>query len=340
METLSSVLKQIRELSFDRYVTATFFIRTLPDANGSVSNPYTLLIKNVEGDVLNQYLQLSRPDDVGSPYIFQFADYLTLDDLLKALTVTAANIEVVYSGSFISSESTYTLQGTKSIVLNKYFPIYRQVYFSDDAIIKYLEEYAMRFLKATWSYLQTIDWDTDFENITPAQRDHMTYWTAFKLVGKRRLYELAGSTIQSSSLGGNPLINGYNGTSYVTQDSFSLTPPGETTTVQVADVFTLTDDSGSMQNSNYSKEIPQAMLAPWEVGSDNVLMDYYSYWYRLQLWLRDRFEDMFGDNCLRNDNIIIGNMQLHKPENLYAYFDNYPWTHSPYPRGIRGSHIK
>jgi hypothetical protein len=333
-ETLASMQSKIRELTFDRYVTPTFFIRTNPSSNGRECNPYTLTITTT-------YLQLQQ--GTNDPVQFSFATYATLDELLTALQGAGLNIDVIYSGSFIPLEPSTTLQVKSATILDKYFPVYRTVYFSNWMIQKYVNEYCMRFLRKTQRELEWITyndkWDDELKCGTWAQIDHMNYWVAYKMIEKRRLFELAGSNIQMSILGGNPLINGANGTTMVTQDSFSLVPPGETTRIQIADVFSLEDDNTSFANSQYSKEIPKAMLAPWEIGSDNVLSDYYSFWYALQLWIRDRFEDMFSDDCLRKDQMMVGKIHLEKPENLFAYFDQYPWTYSPYPRGIRGSHL-
>jgi hypothetical protein len=159
---------------------------------------------------------------------------------------------------------------------------------------------------------------------------------SYQIVGKRRLYELAAQALMQSTLGGNPDLMG--GVDYVNNSSFTMEGPGENVTVQVGDVFTLDEDKNTALGIHNSGEIPQGMKPPWAVGSDNTLMDYYSFWYRLQLWLRNELEQRTGDYSLRQNEMFTGKIHL-DPSNsnkYWSYFDSYPWVFSPYPRGLGG----
>lgn len=321
--TEASVLAHIRELTFDRFVTPTFFVRT---KTGETTN-YTMTI---DGDGFH-FTRLSESVD------FLYSTYTVLGDLLNAIIQSSVKVEVVYSGNFIDSEPSTTIMNNSGQELDKFYPIFRQNYFSQDYVEDYFAEYCQRIIGIADAQLVDVSWDDQFAPMSNAKMEHFCLWVAFQLVGKRRLYELANSSIQQSSIGGNPLSDGYGGTDYLSSGAFSLVDPGTDITLSIADVFTMGEKDTALDNGDYSRDIPKDMVAPWLTGSDNILMDYYSFFYRLQLWIRQRFENLFGDTSLRQDMILVGKISLQKDEYMYSYFDSYPWVFSPYPRGIRTS---
>jgi hypothetical protein len=141
----------------------------------------------------------------------------------------------------------------------------------------------------------------------------MALWVAYHIVEKRRLYEQAATAI------GQVFTDG---SDYVGSDlSQSM---GTTTTTQIGSVFTITEDpSKGFFYEDFNR-----------VGSDNVLGDRYSFWYKLQLWLRDQIEEMFGDYSLRKNTVFNGYTELVRELDFRSYYDSYPFTLSPLSRGI------
>ena len=148
--------------------------------------------------------------------------------------------------------------------------------------------------------------------IRPSER-HLAIWVSYHIVEKRRLYEAASSAIGQSFT---------DGSDYAGSDMSTAT--GTTTTTQIGSVFTITEDP----TKGYFYEDFN------RVGSDNVLGDRYSFWYRLQCWLRDLLETQFGDYSLRKDNVIPGYISLQRELDFRSYYDSYPFTLSPLSRGI------
>jgi hypothetical protein len=70
------------------------------------------------------------------------------------------------------------------------------------------------------------------------------------------------------------------------------------------------------------------------VGADNVFGDATSFWFRLQMHLRLKLESLFGDYGLRPNTVMVGQLNLDAERNWYAYFDNFPYTISPYSREV------
>ena len=321
--SLTSVLKSIRELSFDRFVTPCFFIT---HTQGLAT--WTYQVTTDKHFIIFQ-------DDV-SKLDFDL-NGKTLDELLQQLIVSGLPVRIIYSGSFVASEpaDSILVTGDNKIALDLYRPVFRTNYFSDTYIEKYFDQYAQLMLNKKDAEIDNADWDSEFQDagFDRYRELHFTLWVAYFLVGDRRLYEMAAQNMLMSSDGGNPLLNG--ATSTISGGSFSLTGPGEEIQVSVGDVFQLSESHQSSVGVYNNGEIPKDMIAPWGIGSDNTLMDYYSFWYRLQLWIRDQFEIKTGDYSLRKNNMITGKIHIDPRDssNYFAYFDSYPWVFSPYLRG-------
>jgi len=318
--TFSDIVSQVRELTFDRFVTPTFFI-----AQNDRKQEWTLSITSTNFIIKDNGVNVID---------LLLADYPTLKDLLDAIIAAAQPIEVIFAGSFIPSEPTSSLSKMADVTLDSYRPVFRSYYFSDALITAYFQDYVRRIMHVTDDQVNAIVWDTEFgdPSFDSYRRTHFVFWVAFQVVGQRRLYELAAQNLLISTLGGPPPAG--SGLSYVSSSNFTTSGPGQDVTVQIGDVFTLTEDKNTALGLYNSGEIPKDMLPPWAVGSDNPLMDYYSFWYRLQLWLRLQLEQRTGDYSLRNNTVMTGKIYLdpRDSEKLYSYFDSYPWVFSPYLR--------
>lgn len=322
MATYDNIVNQIKELTFDRFVTPTMFIRSKNGTDVSVSIAADKLVVT-KGNTPTDYL---------------FTTYPTLDSLITGL-MASPHVEVVYSGSFIPSELSTTLVAKSSTNVSSYVPVFRSSYFSGKYFEKWFKEYVILILFKDGDLVKDFDsedWDSEFqESVFDAEREkHFVLWVAYNVVGDRRLYELASQNLLRSTLGGHPeqnvALDGIDNT------SFSPNNPGSDLQVNIGDTFTLSQTANSSIGLYNDGEIPKDMLPPWMVGSDNVLMDYYSFWYRLQLFLRERFELVTGDQSLRKNTVVNGRIALdpRSSNKFYSYFDSYPWVFSPYLRGI------
>ena len=324
MANYADIIAKIRELSFDRFITPSFFIRARSNATDVTITIATDRLTITKGTTTKDYL---------------YTTYPTLDTLINAL-MSDTNVEAIYAGSFIPSEPTTSLFAKASTNLSTYVPVFRVYYFSTTFIEKWFKEYLRLIINAPiakYSNATTQDFTDGFADTVAFDYNremHMCLWVAYQLVGDRRLYELASQNLIQSTLGGNP--DQLQNLDIIDASSFSLTGPGSDIQVQVGDVFTLNEDKNTELGIYNSGEIPKDMVPPWGVGSDNNLMDYYSFWYRLQLWLRDRLEMQCGDYSLRKDTVLNGRVSLdpRSSNKFYSYFDSYPWVFSPYLRGV------
>jgi hypothetical protein len=317
-------MEAIRELAFDNFVIPCFFIATVDKIN-------TITLQ-VKADRLT-FVDAS----LGEPGVttdFLFSSYPTLKEILAALTASTLPIDVFYSGSFIGSEPTTSLTPSTAKTLELYRPIYRSYFFSDNWIYRYFIDYAIGVLHVPERRVPT-DWVSEINSSknTLQEMRHLVIWTAYHLVGDRRLYELAATQMIMSTANGN---QNQGSTFMPSSDSFSSTNPGENVTMNVADIFSINEDAVSNLGVQGGGQIPKGMLAPWELGSDNILMDYYSFWYRLQLYIREQYERLFADMSLRQQTVMTGKIHQDPRDshNWWAYFDSYPWVFNPYVRGV------
>lgn len=241
-----------------------------------------------------------------------FCKYQTMEEVMDALQ--GAGIVVAYTPYFRGVEPSTALIALKERDMNEDITLFRRYFFSDEEIISVLRDYYCHVLDFGVVFFNTHEVDDDLVGrlIRPSER-HMALWVAYHIVEKRRLYEQAAAAI------GQVFTDG---SDYVGSDlSQSM---GTTTTTQIGSVFTITEDpSKGFFYEDFNR-----------VGSDNVLGDRYSFWYKLQLWLRDQIEEMFGDYSLRKNTVFNGYTELVRELDFRSYYDSYPFTLSPLSRGI------
>lgn len=315
--TLNEIMLAVREVTFDRFIIPAFAIKQM-GANFYVDIDKTFLPETDEPEeVLKGKLTIyketrSSDGETTEPIVesiveLPFNDYPTLEDIMNALI--EANIVVAYTPYFRGQEPSTILISVKHKELTEDFTSFRRYFFSNDEVIDCIEYYYSRVLNIKG---KNIDDDLVGKLVRPSEK-HLVLWVAYHLVDKRRLYECAAGSIGQSFT---------DGSDYTGSDISSSM--GTTTTTQIGSVFTITEDP----TKGYFYEDFN------RVGSDNVLGDRYSFWYKLMLYLRDLLEQQFGDYSLRKDNVIPGNIELTRDLDFRSYYDSWPFTLSPLSRGL------
>ena len=333
--TLNEIMTAVRELTFDRFIIPAFAIKQmgegyfvnvdktyLPEIDTEEDTEQPIVDEdNTDGVpatdvVLPGKLTIFKKKDLSDTEItednkeiiaeFAFNDYPTLEDLMNAFI--EVGIVVAYTPYFRGQESVYSLIPINNKELTEDFTAFRRYFFSDEEI------------KATirWYYFVVLDirdvelTDEIVGKLKRPSEQHLAIWVSYWLVDKRRVYENAANAIGQTFTDGSD----YSGSSDNTA--------GTVTTVQIGSVFNITEDP----STGYFYEDFN------RVGSDNVWGDRYSFWYRLQLYLRDLLETQFGDYSLRKNNVIPGWVELIRELDFRSYYDSYPFTLSPLSRGI------
>lgn len=324
--TLNEIVTAVRELTFDRFIIPAFALKqmgenyfldvdktfepTVPEPN-----PGEEPVEVIKGKLsLYKAVIQSNPEtgteETIKEYIVElpFQDYPTLEDIMNALI--AANVIVAYTPYFRGVEPSTVLIQVKDKELTEDYTLFRRYFFSDDEIKDMIRWYYFVVLD-----IKNVDLtdETVGKLVRPSEK-HMAIWVSYYLVDKRRLYENAANAIGQSFTDGSD----YTGS---TDASIGV---GTTTTVQIGSVFSITEDpSQGFFYEDYNR-----------VGSDNVFGDRYSFWYKLQLYLRDLLETQFGDYSLRKDNVIPGWISFQRDLDFRSYYDSWPFTLSPLSRGI------
>lgn len=297
MATLTDILVSVRELAFDRFPIPAFLIKA--KAGKFVTNNGTgIKILPSAG---------SLTPDLNIPY----ATYPTFEDVASFLITSG--YPIAYTGYFagqMSPASSLIAYTDASLALN--LPMLRRFYISDDEIKKIMaEDYYKRVLDID---LTVGDLETAIPLLNVQSGQHIALWTAIKVVQARRMSEAAADAFLNKFTDGTGFTQG------------TSVPGVDNVSVSIGQVFTITEDN-SITAKYFQEDFNR-------VGSDNVLGDKNTFWFKLFLYLRDKLESDFKDYYFRNDNVINGKTILDKDLNYRAYFDSYPFTLSPYSRDI------
>lgn len=308
--TLNEIVTAVREITFDRFIIPAFALKEMGEGFFvSIDKTYTPEVNEGE-DVIKGKLVISKlnEESIKEPIVeLCFWEYKTLESIMDALI--NAGIVVAYTPYFRGTElSTNLIQVTEK-ELTESFTAFRRYFFSDEEIAQLIEWYYWKVLD-----IPNVELTDDIVGRLqrPSER-HLALWVSYHICEKRRLYESAAGSIGQSFTDGSDYVG-----SNVSEGT------GTTTTTQIGSVFTITEDpTKGYFYEDYNR-----------VGSDNVLGDRYSFWYKLQLWIRDQLENLFGDYSLRKDNVIPGYISLQRELDFRSYYDSYPFTLSPLSRGI------
>lgn len=308
--TLNEIVTAVREITFDRFIIPAFALKEMGEGFFvSIDKTYTPEVNEGE-DVIKGKLVISKLNEESTkePIVeLCFWEYQTLESIMDALI--NAGIVVSYTPYFRGTElSTNLIQVTEK-ELTESFTAFRRYFFSNEEIAQLIEWYY-------WKVLDIPNVELTDEIVGRLQRPsekHLALWVSYHICEKRRLYESAAGSIGQSFTDGSDYVG-----SNVSEGT------GTTTTTQIGSVFTITEDpTKGYFYEDYNR-----------VGSDNVLGDRYSFWYKLQLWIRDQLENLFGDYSLRKDNVLQGDITLTRELDFREYFDSWPFTLSPLSRGI------
>lgn len=312
---MNEIMTAVREITFDRFIVPAFALKGMGEGVFvSVDKDFVPPIENEEETTKGRlYIYRETPvegaEEVSEEAIVSlaFQEYPNMESLLEALI--ANDIIVSYTPYFRGEEPSTSLIKVTDLALTENVTLFRRYFFSDDEIIKWIQWYYWRVLDIPNAEITD---ELVGKLIRPSEK-HLALWVSYQLVGRRRLFEIAAGSI------GQSFTDGSDYTGFDLSDS-----TGTTTTTQIGSVFTITEDP----TKGYFYEDFN------RVGSENVLGDRYSFWYRLQLWIREQLEEMFGDYSLRKDNVIPGYIELQRDLDFRSYYDSYPFVLSPLSRGI------
>jgi len=289
-------LVAIRELSFDRYPIPCFYIKQ----NSG---------KFITNDSSN--FKVLPAAGSGSPLLnLDYVTNNTLDKITNALN--EGGYPIAYSQYYSGTDAPSILLKYTDKSLSTPAAIFRRFFVSDLVISQTILLYFAKILRVD---VLLADLETKVLELTDKGVRHLTLWSALNLVDQRQLFEVTGDMFNSMYTDGTGLIvDANNG-------------PVENISVQIGSVFSLQEDNNA--TSKYFQDDFN------RIGSDNVLGNKNSFWFKLFLWLRDKLEQEFGDFFYRKSMAMINDITLEKDLNYRAYFDSYPFTLSPNTRGVR-----
>ena len=297
MATQADIIKSVRELSFDRFFIPGIAFKAVPGYVLTIfENLLTISLATNEDEI---------------KYAADLAVYNTFDKL--AADLLEKQIVFAYTPYYSGEENTSQLIPINKIPLSADYTAYKKYFFSDDYILEQIKYYYYSVLNIKIAVFPT-DVPAWLDKLVYPSETHLALKLAYWLVDKRRLYELSALHI---------------GLNYTDGSVFSVSSAPDTgtesVTVQIGSVFTLTENP-------HNGELTENFNS---LGSDNVLGDKYSFWYRLLLYLRGKIEEQFGDYSLRPDTVINSDSYLDRSDlNFRSYFDSYPFSVTPLVRGI------
>lgn len=300
MATLTEILVAVREVSYDRFPIPVFIIKQKA-GKYITNNTATLKV-------------LPAPASIAPDYTYTYTPNENVDTLENlSMGLISNGFPIAYTGYFSSEDKVNTLLKLTDATLALNVTMFRRFFLSDLRIQNILLDYYNIVLGLPDTTIATLP--TDILLLDALTIRHLTLWVAIQLVKLRQVAEFASSAFNLSFSDGSGTVAGSN-----------LSSPGTNITVQVGSVFTLTDDN-SVTADYFQADFNR-------VGSDNVLGDKESFWFKLFLWLRKKLESEFQDFYFRDDNVIYGKITLDKDINFLAYYDSYPYTFSPLARNI------
>lgn len=219
----------------------------------------------------------------------QVEKYYDLMDKLREKEVS-----VTILPDFVSTEYSYLTLNFNYTTLTDEKTILRKNYFSDEVIEKVMEEFF-----GYYCYYDGVPKSVRsiFDGLSYFNRRKLIFWVAYYLIDRKRLnYASAGEMIR---------LTGSNGDSCGSDGELKNTDT--TITTKIGEVFSVTErisDDGSGLS-----------------GFTSFWGDKYSYFTKLQLWIRDRFEKQFKDFSLRDDAMVSQTFILEKGWEPSAWVD-------------------
>jgi hypothetical protein len=265
--------------------------------------------------------------------IVEFTDYPRLFELLRKIRIDWKKDFYVDQWPTVVGEEPSTIlldAAFEEVTTEDYFVQLREYYFSNARYERFFRNYMSYYTRRYYTMDEAgqIGLEEAVNALSANLVYHAALWIAFYVMEDRRVYELSAEQFQGG-------VDGYDFLSGGASSVFGAQKiSGMRTSMSIGSVFQLEDDPNAYM-ANYFKK-PGGPVA--QVGADNILGDDTSFWYRLQGTIRKRFEDIYRDYALRSNEVIEGVLDLAplRDFNYFAYFDTYPFTLSPYMRGIFG----
>lgn len=290
--TLSDALIGVRELSYDRFPTPVFVLKASGEKQVEVLSDKIRIYDNSAASTHSQELL--------------FTTYTTLISLVEALS---AFIPVAFTSYFkdTASPNTLMLTGGRKTLSEATF-IFQKKYLTDGMIKAFMVDYATDILRIedfTEAGLEAL-----ISELNKKAYGHFCLWVAISVVLERRLSEIAFQSINGTMFTDGTGVEG--ALPYADDGSIN---------VNIGNVFSMSEQGGS-SDDYFSEDYNR-------VGSENVLGDKNSFWFKLYLYLRDRLESKYKDFYFRNSNVLQSDLILDKYQDYRNWFSSWPWTQNP-----------
>jgi hypothetical protein len=301
MVTLQSIIKAAREMAYDRFPMPILYLRTsLPNYIATVDS---LSLKINEGTTLK--------------YEFLFSQYEKVSDIFEALLVTAPEIGVALTASYVGDDPSSSLVkfAQKPISGTSRIALYRRYGVPEVEVIQLISDYAIYYYRKQCSCAEAAD--IFISKLKCPSDRHLTIWLAYHLVDKLRAFFAAQELeiVWTNDEEGFCAINAA-GQGFIKKGSLSIS---------VADVFSFSDE----ETKPPVEKVEQA-------GNINFWGDD-GFWYRLQMKLRGMFEKLFFDFSLQPSQVVFSQMMMDKDATLFAWFDSFPYEISTLTQEIINS---
>lgn len=235
---------------------------------------------------------------------FQFNEVVKYYDLMDKLMDKEVSIEIL--PDYIATEWTENTVNFNYPSIQTSKTISRKNYFSTDMIERVMEEF--------YAYYEPYDGipktvSTIFNYLDYFTRKKLIMWVAYYLVDRKRMfYASAGEMIR--------LQNSTNGTGDGCSSEGEIKNTETTITTRVGEVFSVTE-----RTTEDGKGL---------AGFTSFWGDKYSYFTKLQLWIRDRFEKQFKDFSLRDDAMISSTFTMEKSWEPFAWVNTIQFSRDTY----------
>ena len=232
---------------------------------------------------------------------FNFGEVEKFYDLMEELREKEVNITIL--PDFVATEYCDDLLSFEHTSILEPKNLLRKNYFSTSIIERVMEDFFAYYCpydgmpKSIMSIYESLDY---------FHRRKFIFWVAYYLVDRKRMnYASAGEMIRLNNIDDEDKICGTEG---------ELKNIDTAVTTRVGDVFSVTE-----KTADDGKGL-EGFTSYWG--------DKYSYFTKLQLWIRDRFEKQFKDFSLRDDAMISQTFTMDKDWQTSAWIDTINFTNS------------
>lgn len=231
---------------------------------------------------------------------YNFIEVDKFYELMRILRQKGVTISIL--PDFVAVEYCASLEDFNYPSIQDAKTIYRDNYFSKEFIEQVIAEFFVYYIPY---YVLDSTVETLYKKLNYISQRKLIYWVAYYLVDKKRMnYASSGEMIRLNS------ESGEGGEVCGTEGELRNTDTNITT--KIGEVFSTTekiiaDGKGTEGFTSY-----------WG--------DKYSYFTKLQLWIRDRFEKQFKDFSLRDDAMISQSFTLEKGWEPSAWVDTTSFT--------------